>query len=57
MSGREEAIADDVYGGDAEDGIVSRSVRYLFHQVGGGEGPRGEGWMKVHGPGGCVVMA
>ncbi|KAI8467963.1 MAG: hypothetical protein J3K34DRAFT_460139 [Monoraphidium minutum] len=33
MSGSEEAIADDAYAGDGEDGIVSRSVRYLFHQV------------------------
>lgn len=33
MSGREDAICDDAYDGDSEDGIVSRSVRYLFHQV------------------------
>ncbi|GBF90201.1 kif12 type kinesin [Raphidocelis subcapitata] len=34
MSGREEAIDDDAYSGaDADDGIVTRSVRYLFHQA------------------------
>lgn len=33
MSGRDDAICDDAYAGDSEDGIVSRSVHYLFHQV------------------------
>jgi hypothetical protein len=44
MSGREEAISDDAYLGDADDGIVSRSVRYLFHQVGWCLGGLG-GWV------------
>jgi hypothetical protein len=43
MSGREEAISEDGYLGDEEDGIVSRSVRYLFHQVVGVFGFRTKG--------------
>jgi hypothetical protein len=46
MSGREEAIDDDAYSGaDADDGIVTRSVRYLFHQVRARQ--RGRGWFPV----------
>lgn len=33
MSGYEEAILDDAYDGDSNDGIVSRAVQYLFHQA------------------------
>jgi hypothetical protein len=40
MSGVEDVISDDLYVGDARDGIVSRAAQYLFHQVGGREGGR-----------------
>eukprot|EP00877_Chromochloris_zofingiensis_P013436 jgi/Chrzof1/8346/Cz03g07020.t1 len=33
MSGREDVISDDQYQGDAHDGIISRAVQYLFHQI------------------------
>jgi hypothetical protein len=34
MSGREEAISDDMYSGDlTHDGIVSRAVHYLFNNI------------------------
>lgn len=34
MSGKEEIISDDAYNGHDQDGIISRAVQYLFHQVG-----------------------
>jgi hypothetical protein len=50
MSGVEDVISDDLYVGDARDGIVSRAAQYLFHQVrGGGAGGLGEvlvGWVS-----------
>ena len=33
MSGKEDVICDDQYMGDTQDGIVSRSIHYLFRQV------------------------
>lgn len=33
MSGHEEVISDDSYNGHEQDGIISRAVQYLFHQV------------------------
>ena len=33
MSGHEDVISDDLYQGDGRDGIISRAVQYLFHQV------------------------
>lgn len=33
MSGREEVIGKDSYRGDTHDGIVSRSVSYLYQQI------------------------
>lgn len=34
MSGHEDIISDDSYNGHEKDGIISRAVQYLFHQVG-----------------------
>lgn len=36
MSGREEVIDEEGYVGDAEDGIVSLAVQYLFERIGSG---------------------
>jgi hypothetical protein len=33
MSGKEDIISDDAYNGHEHDGIVTRAVSYLFHQV------------------------
>lgn len=33
MSGKEDIISDDAYNGHEHDGIISRAVQYLFHQV------------------------
>ena len=33
MSGKEDVIGDDGYNGHEHDGIISRAVAYLFHQV------------------------
>lgn len=33
MSGKEDIISDDAYNGHDHDGIISRAVQYLFHQV------------------------
>ncbi len=35
MSGREEVISLDDYQGDTADGIITRSVHYLYQQVSG----------------------
>ena len=34
MSGREDVIVDDAYAGDTHDGIMTRSVHYLYAQMG-----------------------
>lgn len=33
MSGKEDVISEDAYNGHDQDGIISRAVQYLFHQV------------------------
>jgi hypothetical protein len=33
MSGHEDIISDDSYNGHDNDGIISRAMQYLFHQV------------------------
>jgi hypothetical protein len=38
MSGKEDIISDDAYMGHEHDGIISRAVQYLFHQVYTGAG-------------------
>jgi hypothetical protein len=33
MSGHEDIISDESYNGHDKDGIISRAIQYLFHQV------------------------
>jgi hypothetical protein len=33
MSGHEDIISDESYNGHDNDGIISRAMQYLFHQV------------------------
>jgi hypothetical protein len=33
MSGHEDIISDESYNGHDKDGIISRAMQYLFHQV------------------------
>jgi len=43
-AGREDALLDEGYMGDSDDGIITRSVMYLFEQLAGrSSGAGGDG--------------
>ena len=44
-AGREDALLDEGYMGDSDDGIITRSLMYLYEQLGstGGTGRGGDG--------------
>ncbi len=48
MSGREEVIGRDGYQGDTHDGIITRSVNYLYQQVCAPCTGRRGGWWEGH---------